>query len=204
MFLENFGRFLFQKLPVWVYLFIVSFCPISVTLFFLNEKKQINLLKDSLNSSSKKAISALEKKKRSERCFARFLHPSPHYIHEYLESFPLLSSESEFLNKWVNHPAVEDNEQLLQRQLFIRQNRLQFREDKVFLSSKSKDTRECLRKQVEVTTQDLKDLLVMIELEPKDNSPQLLIEDFSLRRKIGPLGNIIYEMNLDLIKREFL
>jgi hypothetical protein len=72
-----------------------------------------------------------------------------------------------------------------------------------------KETLEKQKMPIELDEEDLKNLLALIEETPfhlalpKMNRPQLIISDFSLTKKNAPLQNEVFELRMDILKREF-
>ena len=72
-----------------------------------------------------------------------------------------------------------------------------------------KEVEEKQRHPVQMDESDLKQILSLIEDLPVDSflpsagSPQLLIKEFRLKKQETPLHTEVFEVEMDLLKREF-
>ncbi len=210
MFLEKCGRLFFlQMRPIFFFACILF--PLLGSGFFLSQKSlSLEELKIRFANAVRKEKTALERKNQKERFLQRYSQASPYFLNENIESFQLLKKEREKLESLQNHPAFPESQTLQDRILFLNENRLIFTEQKLDISSLIKETEEKLRHPVQVDEDDLKQLLCLIEDIQVDSylpilgSPQILIKEFLLRKCETSLHTEAFEIEMDLLKREFI
>jgi len=208
-FLELSGRFFFQKLRTPFFLLLLATGPLLSSFFLFSEKQTTEVFQDQFSSIAQKAKTAFAKKTRKEKFLETHKNSDPYFLDKEIESLAFLETEKARLKSWLTHPAIANKEALKKRLSFLegRQNRLSFVDDEIQLGKSCKETLEKQRERVEVDVEDLKHLLALIEEiqgEANLKRPQLLICDFSLKKKATELQNEIYELKMDLLKREFL
>jgi hypothetical protein len=139
---------------------------------------------------------AVRKKYADADCF---------YLDNQLESLNFLKKEREALENLIQNPSFTGNEAAEKRYAFLLgdSNRLQFTEGSVQSGDGLQETTEILSHSVEVDTSDLKEILARLEGN-RCGKPQLLITDFKLNKKAHLNGNQVFELNLKLLKREFV
>jgi len=208
MFFEQVGRFFFEKKQVWIFFslliapFFLVLAVLAPRFFTLRETER------SFDSAALRGRAALEKRIEKEMFLCRFSKFEPYFIDQYLEALPLLQDNLQELYAMKNHPASKNRDALAKRIEFLEgpDNRLSFAEENIRSSKRIKETEERLLHPVEIDMNDLNRLLSLIEdvaiggYTPKETSPQLIIQDFVLTKKNGAA----YELNLSLLKREFL
>lgn len=211
MFAEKLGKLLFKRIRFpFFYLILIAF-PIGVASFLFMEKQSIDLISQQLEMSRSKAKTAAYKKARKELFVLRHAQSDPYFLSKELETLTFLEQEKLELKQWINHPAIAQKAPLIERVKFIesQSNHLIFQEDEIQLSKRFKETRETQKSPVQMDQQDLKKILGLIEDLPSDilpltHRPQLIISEFSMQKKWTPLEKQIFEVNIDLFKREFL
>ncbi len=209
MLLEECGKLLFFKIrPVFFFAMIAM--PFILAGFFLSrEASRLQTLKERFAAAARKEQLAMERKHRKERFIHRYSHTNPYFLDQVIESLPLLQAEREKIDSLLNHPAFPESTPLKERLSFIRENRLAFREEKIETSKEMKEIQEVQQHPVQMDETDLKQILALVEdipIEgnfPKTNAPQLLIKDFRLKKLETPLYTEVFEVEMDLIKREF-
>lgn len=127
------------------------------------------------------------------------------YFSHQLESTLFLKKEREALEKLINTPSFTGNEAAEKRYHFICEgkNRMRFIEAAVESAEGVTETAEVLASPIEIDSQDLKEILFRIEGN-RPGKPLLMITDFRLIRKQQSWGSEVFEVNLKLLKREFL
>lgn len=207
-FFELTGRFFFEKNRVWLFFtllitpFFLALAVLAPRYFALRETEK------TFDAAALRGRCALEKRIEREEFLSRYSNCEPYFIDQCLEALPLLQTNIHELHAMKNHPACKNREALMKRIEFLEgsENRLSFAEENIRSSKRIKETEERLLHPVEVDANDLERLLSLIEdvaiggYVPDPASPQLIIQDFSLTQK----NNALYELNLSLLKREFL
>lgn len=215
---EKIGRFLFQKNRMPVFLFSLSIGPLLAAIFLYMEKQSFNALEETSSLAMRKVKSAFHRKTRKEAFLAKHENSDPYFLDKEIESLCFLNQEKKQLKDWLSHPAVSNKDKLHRRIHFLEngENRLSFSEDEIQVSKTCKETLEKQRYPIEIDPNDLQNLLSIIEestneekeMDNKPSSlkgrPQLVICNFSMTKKNTPLQNEVFEITMDLLKREFI
>lgn len=209
MFLEKCGQFFFLKMRPHFFFALIA-APLLLAIFFLSQKmSELQDFQDRFLRAARKEPVSMEKKERKERFLNRYSQTNPYFLNQVIESFPLLESEKKELEFLLNHPGCPESKAIKERLLFIKENKMSFQEEKTQISQGIKEVQEHQRYPVQMDESDLKQILSWIEdlpIEralPQENSPQLLIKDFRLKRQQTPFQKDVFEIEMDLIKREF-
>lgn len=201
--------FLRARAPFFYCLLLIPLI-IAISSLFM-EYDHVSLLEENFINTCKKAKSALEKKEKKQQFLAKYSEANPYFLDEFIESMPLLSNEKQEIESTLTHPALADKQSLESRLHFItKDNRLSFTEEAIREHTRIKETIEKQRHPIQIDEDDLKNLLCRIEnipigsFSPLKNSPQLIITEFHLIKKETPLKKDVLEIEMELIKREFL
>ncbi len=207
-FFEQIGSFFFEKNRVWLFFgllvspFFLALAILAPRYFALRETEKI------FDAAALRGRCALEKRIEREQFLSRYSHFEPYFIDQCLEALPLLQGNLHELRAMKNHPACKNRDEVMKRIEFLEgpDNRLSFAEENIRSSKRIKETEERLLHPVEIDADDLEHLLSLIEdvaiggYVPNQTSPQLILRDFILTKK----NNSSYELNLSLLKREFI
>ena len=209
MFLEKCGQFFFLKMRP-VFFFILAIFPLIGSALFLSQKSgELEDLEERYAGAARKERLALERKARKERFLARYSNPNPYFLDQQIESFPLLTNERQKLLSLLHHPAFPESQAIKNRLAVLNENRLAFTEEKIEVSSQMKEVEEKQRHPVQMDESDIKQILSLIEDVPIENymptsgSPQILIKELRLKKQETELHTEVFEVEMDLIKREF-
>lgn len=134
------------------------------------------------------------------------------YIDKQLETIDLLNNESEALQKLTQQKNVPEDEATKRRLEFLNGpgNAISFTEGVVQNYGSFQETTETLSHPVEVSVSDLSTLLSRIEgtslagQTPAPGRPQLIVLDFKIEKKKLADKNEVFQLNMKLLKREFL
>lgn len=196
----------FSQNRLLFYLIIMGFIPlIFVIQNHLNKKKELASTRSHLENVER--LSLISKKKQAGNEIIRkiFTGADHYYIDHHLETLSFLQKEKNDLEKILSSNAFPGDEKIISRYYFLtgEGNRLVFRESGIETGEGIEETLETLAHSIEVDIKDLKKILHLVE--GKDLSlhpPQMLITDFSIRRKV-PVESEIFELDMKLVKREF-
>ncbi len=210
-FFERSGRFFFQQMRLPFFLLLLGIGPLFSGFLLFYERESTEVFQNQFLSIAKKAKKAFEKKERKEWFLAVHKNSDPYFLDKEIESLSFLEQEKARLKNWMSHPALSNKDSLKERLHFLEsdQNRISFVEAGIQISNTFKETLEKQRESVEIDQGDLKRLLSLIEeqsLDPeflKTNRPQLVICDFSLSKKSTVLQNEVFDLKMDILKREF-
>jgi hypothetical protein len=210
MVLEKIGQIFFSKMRP-LFFFLLCALPLVISsLVLFSAKAQMQELEERFLKAKRKQKSALEKKRRKELFLARYSQANPYFLDQQIESFSLLQQEVQALKSLGSNPAFPQHQSIKERILFLRDNKLSFAEENIQTTAKIKEMEEKQRHPVEMDEQDLQKILSLLEnvavgpFTPVENSPQILIKNFSLKRKETPLQTNVFEVEMDLLKREFI
>ncbi len=209
MFFERWGRLLFSRIRPPFFFALVVFPLFAAALFLFSEYTQLEELQGRFAKAARKEQAASERKARKERFLSRYSHANPYFLDQQIESFPLLQAKRQRLKSLLHHPAFPQPQAIQQRLEFLEQNRLAFSEENIRTSPQMKEVDEKQRHSAQMDDNDLKKILSLIEdvpigpYVPSEDSPQLIIKDFRLKKQKTPLQTEVFEVEMDLLKREF-
>jgi hypothetical protein len=210
MFLEKCGQFFFSRMRP-AFFFVMAAFPVMAAAFFLYlESTELYDLEERFSKLSRKEKIAFERKGRKERFLKRHSHANPYFLDHEIEGFPLLQSEKTRLESLLSHPAFPESQSLKSRLAFLNENRFAFTEENIRVSNTMKEVDEKQRKSVQMDENDLKKILSITEDLPIDSelpptgSPQLIIKEFRLKKQETSLQTEVFEVEMDLLKREFI
>ena len=186
--------------------------PLITWIIIAHESQELDIVQDRFCWAMNKAQAALDRKMRKERFLERYSPSDPYFLDMQVESPVFLEEEKNQLTKWLAHPALTEKRSLLERLEFLdsEENTLCFTEEEIQFSNAWKETLEKQKRSIQIDNNDLKKLLTLIEDIPisgslsKSQRPQLIITDFTLQKIQTPLQNEVFELNIELLKREFL
>lgn len=212
MFLEHCGQIFFSKirLPFFYLLALLPWIFVGSILMF--QKNQTEELEEKFQRAALKGKSALERKMRKESFLNYYSGSDPYFLDRHIEPLCFLRQEKEQLEFLLRHPALPQKEAIQSRLTFLSgtDNRLSFREENVRTTSQIKETEEKQRHPIQLDQDDLENLLSRIEncpvgpFSPMEQSPQLLVRDLKLKQIKTPLQTEVFELELELLNREFL
>lgn len=143
---------------------------------------------------------------RNRQVLMRFHSKDPLFLHRRLEAFPLLSTETSVLRSRLNRSALPDDLQLEKRlHTLTSENSFCFVEGSTDVSATYKETVENQNKAVEVSSQDLVDILAILETSDEKEEPQkphLIISEAQVDRKKGFFQET-WSLMLKIIRREY-
>lgn len=209
---EYLGRLIFyKKLQRVVLILGTGFIACSLVLSTYKYAKYIQL-KNNLENLSFLCKSTIRKRAMKKEFLEKQRNFDPYFIANNLESIQLCEDEKLNIKKALTTPGFIKNKDLLKRLKFLEssKNKISFIEDNIIKTSLIKESYQNLLDPVEIEEKDLIKLLsifddrVIDQNNPITNQPQLIIKNFRLTKKVTPLNNQIFLLNINLIKREFL
>jgi hypothetical protein len=209
MFLEKCGQFFFLRMRPPFFFAMAIFPLIAAALLLSQRSEELQELENRFASAARKEKLAMERKARKERFLTRYSRSNPYFLDQQIESFPLLSNERTKLQSLLVHPAFPESQAIKNRLASLNDNRLAFSEEKIEVSSQMKEVEEKQRHPVQMDESDIKQILALIEDVPIDiylpasGSPQILIKELRLKKQETPLHTEVFEVEMDLLKREF-
>jgi hypothetical protein len=212
MFFERCGKLFFSQIRPFFLLLLVLFPPLLSALFLFFQHTQLQELEERFAAASRKGRVALSRKTQKERFLQRYASSNPYFIDQQIETLSFLQNERRHLESLLNHPALIRKEAIQQRLSFILsdENKLAFTEENIRTSSQMAEVDEKQRHPIQVDEEDLQRLLALIEdlrigdHLPSKQSPQLLIRDFKLKKQQTALQTDVFELEMELLKREFI
>lgn len=212
---------MFSNIPqsrIILYLIIAGLVPIVfVATNLISKKNKVENLHKSLEYVKQFALDRKGKQSSNVTVIEHYKESDHFYIDKHLETLSFLDPEIETLQKIVNNKYFAGDENIKKRLEFLTGpgNALRFSEESVQTYPPGKkpvfqETTASLVQKVELNLTDLKELLSLIEGEPigpfkpGPNRPQFIILDFKLEKKEVTKNNDIFQLNMKLLKREYL
>lgn len=211
-FFEKCGQLFFSRMRL-VFFYLLALIPWALIGSALAlEKAQLRELEEEFFQTVLKEKPALKRKLLKKRFLERHGASDPYFLDRNIESLGFLHKEQEQLSFLLTHPALAHKQTVEARLEFLSgsDNRLSFKEENVRTSSQIKETEEKQRHPIQLDQHDLAILLSRIEdcpigaHLPLQSSPQLIIRDFKLKKIKTPLQTESFELELELLNREFL
>ena len=202
---------------VIMYGLLIGLLPLIFVIFsYISQRSQLEDLQSSVEYIRHQAV--IKEKKQALNLSVRqhFREADHFYIDKQLETLTFLEQEKELLEKISNDKSFANDERIKKRLDFLTGsggnpgNGLVFSEGVVQKFPLFQETVETLMHPVEINTKDLQKILAKIEgvemndASPGPNRPQLFITDFKLEKKTINEKNQVFQLNLKLVKREFL
>ncbi len=196
-----------------IYLLIAGMLPIALLIAnFVTKNDEIEQLERNLQKIQVIAMQREQKQALNLIVREHFKGSDPLYIDKHLETLTFITPELENLRVLLNNTYFAGDEIVRQRFNYLTgsENRLLFVEGAVQNYPYFKETIANLARSVEVSLEDLKKILSLIEgveingNKPEKNRPQFIITDFKLDKKEATKDNFVFVLNLKLLKREFL
>jgi hypothetical protein len=202
MFFEKIGVMFFQKVrPLFFFSLLIAPILIAASFLFF-EYQDMKQLEFRFSRAVRNEKSALEKKKRKEKFLQKHSNAHPYFLNQKVGTLSFLKNERAQIEILCNHPAFPPHHCLKQRLIEIENNKPIFVEENIRNSKKMKESKEKLKFPIQTSEKDLQELLAIIE-RPTESSPQMVITDFSLKSKKTSLQTNVWEVDMNLIKREF-
>jgi hypothetical protein len=207
---------MFQSIPPQrklLYLMLAGIFPILIAWFaFSSELDHVSNMERRIWNIQEQAFNREKKQSANMSVIHHFSQADHFYIDKNLETMTFLEPEIESLRKMQGDPNFPDDENIKKRleALTGSANAMHFTEGVVQTTPLFQEVTETLVRPVEVDVTDLQQVLCKIEgiamggCTPPPDRPQLIILDFKLEKKAVGEKNEIYQLNLKLLKREFL
>lgn len=192
---------------------LAGIIPVIIAwLSFSSTLERIRQVEWRIWSIQEQAYSRERKQSANVAVLNHFAHADHFYIDKNLETMSFLDPELESMRKIQGDPNYPDDENIKKRidSLTGTNNMMVFTEGVVQSTPLFQEVTETLVHPVEVDVDDLRKILCRTEgvsigeCVPSQDRPQLIILDFKLERKNISENNDVYQLNLKLLKREFL
>lgn len=202
---------------VVIYGLIAALIPFLFVLFLLSSKQaELTELQTMVENIQYQALVKEKKQAMNVAVRQHFREADHFYIDKQLETLTFLEPELEMLQKVSGDKGFADDERIKKRIEFLTgtgtgpTNQMIFSEGVVQSYPLFQETVETLVHPVEINAKDLQKILARIEgvemggFSPGPNRPQLIVTELKLDRKKITEGNEVFQLNLKLVKREFL
>ncbi len=200
------GRLIFYSM-------ILGLVPIVIVLVnFFSKLNDVKFIDQRIEVIENQILLLNQKQATNIALIQSFQDADHFYIDKQLETIQLLESEIEYLQKALSNKNIAEDEAIKKRydQLIGNENSFNFSEGVVLSSPVMQEVMESLIHPVEVDINNIKEILAKIEgveiggYTPGPNRPQLIITDFKLGKKYSIDSNEVFQLDLKLLKREFL
>jgi len=207
---------MFDKIPksrLLLYTMILGVLPVLFVLGYLwNESRTIDQLRMRIESVESKAISYKQRQSVNLAVIDHYRDADHFYIDKYIEILTFLEPEIEAIQKIVNNKNFPGDANIKKRYDFLTgsSNSIVFTEGIVESFPLYQETTETMTHPIEVNVADIKKILARVEggeigsYKPGPNRPQLIILDFKIEKKKQENENEIFNLNMKLLKREYL
>lgn len=195
-----------------MYILIAGALPILfATQTHLTTRTRLNAAASRVEALQSAALQAERREGVNKAVRSHFLEADHFYIDRQIESLPLLVEEQNLLQKIASQRGIVANEKVLRRlEHLTTDNKLVFSEGVLQTTPLFQETTETLTHPVEIDIDDLRSLLAKVEgvdigtASSGPGRPQLIITSFKLEKKKVSERNEVFELNLKLLKREYL
>lgn len=207
---------MFKNIPrsrIILYILILGLLPFIFILANLWGKQRVREeLEERLDIVENRALNYKRQQAANMAVIQHYKNADHFYIDKYIETLTFLEPEIESLQKIVNHKNFTGDNEITSRLDAITgpSNNIVFVEGVVQSYPLYQETTETLSHPVEVNVSDIQKILARIEgveigpFKPGPNPPQLIVLDFKLDKKKTIHENEVYQLNLKLLKREYL
>ncbi len=206
---------MFSNIPqsrLLLYIMVSGLLPFFLLVFYFTTQLTNLASTESMMTDLEDKAFTREKKQAVNLAVLNNYHDADHfYIDKQLETLSFLENEVESLQKVISNKNFPDDENIKKRLDFLtNNNNMVFTEGVVQSNPFFQETTETLVHPVEVNEKDIRAILSKIEgLQigsevPGPNRPQMIILDFKLEKKHITDKNEVFNLNLKLLKREFL
>jgi len=208
-FLEKVAHLFFSRIRPIFFFFCLSAPILMATLSLFIKYTESDQLEQRFARALKKEKIALAKKTKKEKFINRYAKADPYFIDNQIEALPFLENEKKQLEALLLHPAFPESGAIQERLTFIHNNKLSFAEEKIRTNTKVKEVEEKQKYPIQVDEQDLRKILSLLEDTPIDPflpataAPQIIITDLTLKKQKTPIQTFVFEVEMDLLKREF-
>jgi septum formation inhibitor MinC len=183
----------------------IPFILVALTVFFNTEK--LDIITERMELLSQKHARLKVEEIKEKTFLDQIKLADRFYIDKQLESLCFQENEINKLKVQIENQV--ENEVDNKRLIFLeKSNRLRFIEENFRSSELVQEVEEKQEKSIEINEDDLKKLLVLIENVPIDsytqpqNPPQLLVKHLHLSKKPTSLYQSVFQLDMQLIKRE--
>lgn len=205
-----------EKIPkgrLILYSMILGILPLFFAVGYVwQQSETIDQLHAMIESVEEKAMAYKRRQSDNMAVIEHYREADHFYIDKYLETLNFLEPETEALQKIVSHKNFPGDNNIKKRfdHLSGSANNMAFTEGVVQSYPLYQETTETLVHPIEVNVEDVKKILARIEgvsigqYKPGPNRPQLIILDFKMDKKKHENGNEVFNLNLKLLKREYM
>lgn len=193
------------------YIVLLGLVPVFFAgLHVINRVRQVSDAERALTATHEKLVLEESREGLNRAIREKFSEADHHYIDKNLEALTLLTTEQETLSTVSKQKTGIFDDRLLERLKKLKtENHLVFAEGVVQAYPQFQETSETLTHPVEVSVEDVKRILTMVEgvdidgYHAVETAPQLIVTQFTLSRKKISERHEVFELNMKLLKREF-
>lgn len=187
--------------------------PLLFVLAYLwSESATIDQLRMKIESVENRARSYKQRQSVNLAVIDHFRDADHFYIDKYIETLNFLEPEIEAIQKIINNKNFPGDPNIKKRYDFLTgsSNSIVFTEGIVQSYPLYQETTETMTHPIEVNVADIKKILARVEggeigsYKAGPNRPQLIILDFKIDKKKQENENEIFNLNMKLLKREYL
>lgn len=201
------------QMRLLLYIMLAGLIPlICVVFYYFSQEDTLSTLQFDVERVQQLAFNR-ERKQAINIAVKNHYRDADHfYIDKNLETLTFLEPEIDSLKKIMANPNFPNDENIKKRYETLTGpgNRMSFTEGQVLSGPFFQEVTETMIHPVEVNVADLQEILCRIEgipigtCVPPPGRPQLIIIDFKLDKKAVFEKNEVFQLNIKLLKREFL
>lgn len=198
---------------ILIYLGILGLIPTLLVLFNIwQQVDTVDALQSRVEHIQDKALTTSLKQSNNLSVIEHYRGSDNFYLDKYIEKLQLLEPEVDALQRIISNKKFADDEEARKRYEFLvgPSNALMFNEGAVLRYPLFREVVETQVRPVEVNLKDIQSILSLVEGVPlggetiPEKHPQLIILDFRLDKKQISEDNDVFQLNMRLLKREYL
>jgi hypothetical protein len=184
------------------FLLVLGLVPLCLVIWRLEEKnRELQVWTKKIEFLEERALSAEKSKNTRNQLWARAQQSNSHYLSQVIETLPLLTPElnrvQALARQYPSNTALQERLSFLQGD----RNRIRFIQQEQRAGPFFQETEHKMQNNVQMNEEDLKKLLFLIEDDQSKDRPLLIIKEFDLRKVKEKADEIVYNIQLELIKR---
>lgn len=176
--------------------------PLCLVIWRLEEKSsELQIWTKQIESLEERALSAEASKATRDTVWQKAQHSHPQYLSQVVETLPLLKPELNRVQalawQYPSNTALQERLSFLQGD----KNRIRFIQAAERSGPFFQETEHKMQNSVQMNEDDLRNFLSVIEDKDAKDRPILFIKTFDLQRVKEKADEIVYNVQVELIKR---
>ncbi len=183
-------------------LIALGLIPLCLVIWRLEEKSTaLQIWTNKIEALEERAISSENSKSTRDTVWQKAEHSNPLYLSQVVEALPLLTPElnrvQALARQYPSNTALQERVSFLQGD----KNRIRFVQEAERSGPFFQETEHKMQNTVQMNEDDLRNFLTVIEDKEAKDRPLLFIKDFDLKRLREKADEIVYSVQVELLKR---